>query len=65
VPVVTNDLGEKLSKQTGAESLDLSQPIEILLTAARGLGLTLDEQRVNSLERFWQQAIQAWATRFL
>ncbi len=65
VPVVTNDLGEKLSKQTGAESLDLSQPIEILLTAARGLGLTLDEQRVNSLERFWQQAIPAWAARFL
>jgi glutamyl-Q tRNA(Asp) synthetase len=65
VPVVTNVLGEKLSKQTGAEKLDLIQPIEILLTAARGLGLTLDEQRVNSVESFWQQAIPAWAVRFL
>lgn len=65
IPVVTNDLGEKLSKQTGAESLDLTQPVEILLTAARGLELSLDEQRVNSVESFWQQAIPAWAARFL
>lgn len=65
VPVVTNDVGEKLSKQTGAESLDLTQPVEILLTAARGLQLVLDEQRVNSIESFWQQAIPAWAARFL
>ncbi len=65
VPVVTNDVGEKLSKQTGAESLDLTQPVEILLTAARGLGITLDEQRVNSIESFWQQAIPAWSARFL
>ena len=65
VPVVTNALGEKLSKQTGAEKLDLTQPVEILLTAARGLQLVLDEQRVNSVEGFWQQAIPAWAARFL
>ena len=65
VPVVTNDLGEKLSKQTGAESLDLTQPVEILLTAVRGLELSLDEQRVSSVESFWQQAIPAWAARFL
>jgi glutamyl-Q tRNA(Asp) synthetase len=60
-----NVLGEKLSKQTGAEKLDLTQPVEILLTAAKGLGLELDEQRVNSAEGFWQQAIPAWAARFL
>ena len=65
VPVVTNTLGEKLSKQTGAEKLDLTQPIEILLTAARGLGLKLEEQSVRSVEHFWQQAIPAWAARFL
>jgi glutamyl-Q tRNA(Asp) synthetase len=60
-----NVLGEKLSKQTGAEKLDLTQPVEILLSAAKGLGLVLDEQRVNSVEGFWQQAIPAWAARFL
>lgn len=65
VPVVTNTLGEKLSKQTGAESLNLTQPVEILLTAARGLGLKLEEQSVKSVERFWQQAIPAWTARFL
>ncbi len=65
VPVVTNTLGEKLSKQTGAEKLDLTQPIEILLTAARGLELKLEEQSVKSVESFWQQAIPAWAARFL
>ena len=65
VPVVKNALGEKLSKQTGAEKLDLTQPVEILLTAARGLGLALEEQRVNSVQSFWQQAIPAWAARFL
>ena len=65
VPVVTNTLGEKLSKQTGAINLDLTRPVEILLTAARGLGLKLEEQRVNSVERFWEQAIPAWAARFL
>jgi glutamyl-Q tRNA(Asp) synthetase len=58
-------LGEKLSKQTGAEKLDLIQPVEILLTAARGLGLKLEEQSVRSVEHFWQQAIPAWAARFL
>jgi glutamyl-Q tRNA(Asp) synthetase len=65
VPVVTNKLGEKLSKQTGAEKLDLTQPVEILLTAARGLGLRLEEHSVKSVENFWQQAIPAWAARFL
>jgi len=65
VPVVTNTLGEKLSKQTGAEKLNLTQPIEILLIAARGLGLKLEEHSVKSVESFWQQAIPAWAARFL
>ena len=48
-----------------AEKLDILQPVEILLTAARGLGLKLEEQSVKSVEGFWQQAIQAWAARFL
>ena len=38
VPVVTNAAGEKLSKQTGAVALDLSQPLAELRRAASFLG---------------------------
>jgi glutamyl-Q tRNA(Asp) synthetase len=62
VPVVTNMVGEKLSKQTGAEALDLTQPERALVTAARHLGLPLAE--VTSLDDFWQQALAAWSSRF-
>ncbi len=63
VPVVTNDLGEKLSKQTGALALDLAHPLQELIAAARFLQLPVD--RAASTEDFWQQATTAWAARFL
>lgn len=59
VPVVTNDMGEKLSKQTGAMALNLSEPLEELLFAARFLRLPVD--RATSVDDFWKQAIAAWA----
>jgi glutamyl-Q tRNA(Asp) synthetase len=62
VPVVVNADGEKLSKQTGAEALDLAQPQKILIAAAQFLGLPI--QRMQSLTDFWQQATAAWASRF-
>lgn len=64
VPVVTNAEGEKLSKQTGAERLDFSQPLSLLLTAAQGLGLELQTQHITSLSSFWKLATAAWAQRF-
>jgi glutamyl-Q tRNA(Asp) synthetase len=41
VPLVTNAIGEKLSKQTGALALDLTQPEAELNEAARFLGLPI------------------------
>ncbi|WP_353155627.1 tRNA glutamyl-Q(34) synthetase GluQRS [Herminiimonas fonticola] len=62
VPVVLNEVGEKLSKQTGAQALDLAHPLDELLCAARFLELQI--RRADSVESFWQSAITEWAHRF-
>jgi glutamyl-Q tRNA(Asp) synthetase len=62
VPVVTNAIGEKLSKQTGARALDLTQPLPLLIAAAQFLGVCVDG--AQSIDEFWRQAITAWAARF-
>jgi glutamyl-Q tRNA(Asp) synthetase len=62
VPVVRNAIGEKLSKQTGAQPLDPALPRPALLAAAQFLGLPV--RRADSLDDFWQQATVAWTNRF-
>jgi glutamyl-Q tRNA(Asp) synthetase len=62
VPVVTNALGEKLSKQTGAMALDISKPLQELMTAAAFLQLPVNG--VGTIEQFWQAALHAWHSRF-
>jgi glutamyl-Q tRNA(Asp) synthetase len=62
VPVVMNAIGEKLSKQTGAQALDIERPVETLLSAATFLALPVEE--ADSLESFWTKATAAWAARF-
>jgi glutamyl-Q tRNA(Asp) synthetase len=62
LPVVRNAAGEKLSKQTGALAVqpgDESAAVAALLDAARFLGLPLES--TDSLARFWQAAVPAWA----
>lgn len=59
VPVLTNALGEKLSKQTGAQALDLLEPVKELSDAARVLGLPIDAPQ--SIADFWRQALAGWA----
>lgn len=59
VPVVTNDRGEKLSKQSGARALDVSRPAEELTAAGRFLQLPIEH--AVSVVDFWQQAIPLWA----
>lgn len=62
VPVLRNEQGEKLSKQTGAAAVAPAsdmQAVAVLLEAARGLGLPL--RRAASLDGFWAAAIPAWA----
>ncbi|HZZ02358.1 tRNA glutamyl-Q(34) synthetase GluQRS [Paraburkholderia sp.] len=63
VPVVTNDQGEKLSKQNGAIALDNDNPLEALSAAARHLGLELDGTGHTTLEGFYAAATAAWAQR--
>jgi glutamyl-Q tRNA(Asp) synthetase len=61
VPVLRNEHGEKLSKQTGAAAVaphGEAQAVAALLAAARSLGLPLDG--ADSLVAFWQAAIPAW-----
>lgn len=62
VPVVRNENGEKLSKQTGALAAapgDEAAAVAALHDAARFLGLHL--LPAASLEAFWRAAIPAWA----
>jgi glutamyl-Q tRNA(Asp) synthetase len=61
VPVVSNHVGEKLSKQTGALALDLAPPLLSLKQAAEFLQLELGE--VASVGEFWRSAVAAWARR--
>ncbi|MEI8385626.1 MAG: tRNA glutamyl-Q(34) synthetase GluQRS [Nitrosomonadaceae bacterium] len=62
LPLVTNTQGEKLSKQTQAAAIDLTQPIRQLVAAIEFLGqsppATLTKGR---LESFWQWSIENWS----
>lgn len=59
VPVITNADGEKLSKQNGAQAIDVKQPLHVLSKAAWFLGLDIGQ--VNSVTAFWTLATTAWA----
>jgi glutamyl-Q tRNA(Asp) synthetase len=61
VPVITNALGEKLSKQTGATALDLAHPLAALINAAQFLQLPITQAK--SIQDFWTKAITAWQQR--
>ena len=63
VQVVTNEAGEKLSKQTGAMSLDGSAPLQTLHAAATHLGLELGSSVSESLGDFFAAATAAWSQR--
>ncbi|AMO98909.1 glutamyl-queuosine tRNA(Asp) synthetase [Collimonas arenae] len=59
VPVITNADGEKLSKQNGAQAIDVTQPLLVLNKAAWFLGLDIGQ--VDSVAAFWPLATAAWA----
>jgi glutamyl-Q tRNA(Asp) synthetase len=63
VPVVTNDQGEKLSKQNGATALDKDKPLKALSAAARHLGLEMSNTEPATPEDFHAAATAAWARR--
>ncbi len=62
VPVVTNEAGEKLSKQTGAAPLDLSDPLGQLELAWRHLGFAATG--AATVAAFLSHAVQAWQARW-
>lgn len=62
VPLLTNETGEKFSKQNGAQALDLSQPLQALQQAAAFLGL--DTGAARDREGFWSLALTGWQARF-
>ncbi len=67
VPVVVNEVGEKLSKQTGALAFDRGDNDllnEALIPAATFLGLQLPTS-VKNLDQFWQETTIAWARTYL
>lgn len=63
VAVVVNELGEKLSKQTGALALDASDALGELERAARHLGLP--RIGASTIDRFLTSATAAWSDRWL
>ena len=60
-PLVLGANGEKLSKQNGAEALDLSNPLAALNLAAAVLGLTAQAGPLPHALAHWTQA---WAERY-
>ncbi len=62
VPIVVNERGEKLSKQTGARPLERSDSLAELEHAGRHLGLpTIGADSIASFQR---AAITAWTERW-
>ena len=58
VPVVTDARGLKLSKQNGAQTLTLTDPLAVLQQAWQALGF--EKVRASNIETFWSQATQIW-----
>ena len=61
-PLVLGKNGEKLSKQNGAQALDLRDPLAALTAAAQALGLSAAPN--DSIPQALQQWQQDWASRW-
>ncbi|WP_050478442.1 tRNA glutamyl-Q(34) synthetase GluQRS [Herbaspirillum rhizosphaerae] len=61
VPLVKHTDGEKLSKQNGAQALDLTRPLDELHLAAEFLGLEMTT--ATEVAAFWELATSAWQRR--
>jgi len=64
LPVAINEQGEKLSKQTLAQSIDAQQPVREIIRALRFLGQTVPQELLDAgLQALWQWAIAHWDRR--
>lgn len=62
VPVVTDELGRKLSKQNGAQAVQVDKPLDVLVQAWTALGF--ETFGAGDLQTFFLGAIERWAGRF-
>jgi len=61
LPVAVNNQGEKLSKQTRAALLDVSNPVKQLIEAVNFLGQEPPIELLgNNVSSFWKWAIENW-----
>ena len=61
LPVAVNNRGEKLSKQTKAALLDVSNPVKQLIEAVNFLGQEPPIELLgNNVSSFWEWAIENW-----
>ena len=61
IPVIVNEQGQKLSKQTGAAAVDNNYCGSILINALKDLGQNIpDEIDKDSLDDIWGWAIKHW-----
>ncbi len=61
LPVVLNEQGEKLSKQTFAAPVDRANPLPALRQALGLLGQTPPDHDIAGLADFWRWAAQNWS----
>ncbi len=61
-PLVLGENGEKLSKQNGAQALDLNAPLAALQSAGAALGLTA---QASNLRDWLAEAIKQWCDQHL
>jgi glutamyl-Q tRNA(Asp) synthetase len=57
-PLVLGENGEKLSKQNGAEALDLSNPLATLNAAAALLNLATESDSIKNALTLWLKAYE-------
>ena len=61
IPVFVNNQGQKLSKQTFAQTIENENPIETLLFVHNHLKQQPFIEKPKTLEQFWNHAIQHWS----
>ena len=61
LPLVLNDMGQKLSKQTGALPVDKESPLPELISALEFLNQPLPDETPESLSSLWECAIAHWS----
>lgn len=60
LPLVMDENGKKLSKQTQAHRVDKKKPLPELIAAFEFLGQQLDREKPGSVAEFWEFARENW-----